>query len=84
VVEVERMSVRYANRTTRDVPVTACPIQPYPSDEWVAMSREEHRLWHRGLTALFSELGALRLTRWALSGVGADVDPWTRKNGGHI
>lgn len=77
VVEIDMVQVRYPNRTIRDVPVTWCPVEPYPSDAFVAMCKSEYRIWRRALEVLALLLGGLPLTRWTIDGIGAEDEPWT-------
>lgn len=61
------------------VPVRYCPVEAYPSDDWVEMSRGEYRQWHAALLRLMERLGDVTLRRWRLDGIGAEAEPWRSK-----
>lgn len=63
----------------RRVKVTYCPVQPYPSDEWVDMTRGEYRCWYQALTALRDRLPPLTL--WRVAGLGVRARPWEDDQG---
>jgi len=58
------------------VPLRYCPLEVYPSDDWVELSRGEYRQWHAALTRLMGRLEGVSLTRWRLDGLGAAAEPW--------
>ena len=68
----------------RAIPVRYCPVRPYPSDDWIEMTRGEYRTWHRALTRLAAVLDAppkgRELTRWSLVGLGAAAEPWSARD----
>jgi hypothetical protein len=65
VAEIVR--VRYRNAVYRDVPVTYCQLELYPSDEYVALCMVEHNAWVVALEALRHRLGAVGLKRWRIA-----------------
>lgn len=62
----------------RRVQVSYCPVAPYPSDEWVAMTRGEYRCWHQALVSLSQALPPLTL--WKVVGLGVQAEPWVRED----
>jgi hypothetical protein len=65
----------------RAVPVRFCPVRPYPSDDWIEMTRGEYRSWHRALSRLADMLArppkGRDLQRWTIIGLGAAAEPWS-------
>ena len=60
--------------------VPYCPVQPYPSDEWLALLRGEYAHWFTALQSLAADLSGRVLTRWQMIGLGAEATPWTRND----
>jgi len=58
------------------VPLRYCPIEAYPSNDWIELSRAEYRQWHKALSRLWDYVQDLRLSKWRLEGVGAEAEPW--------
>lgn len=58
------------------LPLRYCPLEAYPSDEWVAASQGEYRQWHGALERLMARILDVRLQRWRLEGLGAVAEPW--------
>ncbi|HVI52926.1 MAG TPA: hypothetical protein VM661_17085 [Candidatus Sulfotelmatobacter sp.] len=61
------------------VPVRYCPLEAYPSDDWVALTRGEYRQWFAALERLWARLDGLAFSRWRLDGLGAEAEPWMVK-----
>lgn len=61
------------------VPVRYCPVEAYPSDDWIETTRGEYRRWHAALLRLSAGLAEIRLSRWRLDGAGAEAEPWAAK-----
>lgn len=58
------------------VPVRYCPVEAYPSDDWIELTRGEYRAWYAALLRLMEGLQDARLSRWRLEGIGAEAAPW--------
>jgi len=61
------------------VPLRYCPVEAYPSDDWMDMSRGEYRQWFAALGRLQARLQGLPMSRWRLDGLGAEAEPWAEK-----
>lgn len=75
VVEVERVEVKYSKGYRYEVVVKCCPVQPWPSDAWVEMQRDEYRRWYRALEVLTILLKG-KLRRWRVDSIGTTHEPW--------
>lgn len=76
----EVVTIRDAAGRERVVPVPYCPVQRFPSDEWLDMIRGEYRHWFAALRRLAAMLSrpadGRRLSRWTVSGLGTTAEPW--------
>lgn len=70
VLIAEHVMVGYPHRITRRVAVTYCPIQRYPSDDWVELVRSEFRAWLKALVELKVSLSGRELVRWSIDRIG--------------
>jgi len=61
-------------------PVCYCPVQLYPSNDWVEMVRGEYQHWFAALEKFALRLQARTLVRWQVSGLGAPREPWVVAN----
>lgn len=61
------------------VPLRYCPVEAYPSDDWMDMSRGEYRQWFAALGRLQARLQGLPMSRWRLDGLGVEAEPWGEK-----
>ena len=62
------------------VPVRYCPVQLYPSNDWMEMLRGEYQHWFAALEKFALRLQARKLVRWQVSGLGVSREPWAVTN----
>jgi hypothetical protein len=61
---------------TRQAFVKHCPVEPWPSDDWIRSTNQQYADWHAGMMALLSQLLGTRLQDHAITGFRAPAIPW--------
>lgn len=60
----------------RQVAVRWCPVEPVPSDAWIANTNAIYAAWHAGMTILARTLVRLPLRDHRCTGFDAPAEPW--------
>lgn len=61
---------------SRQAFVKHCPVEPWPSDAWIANTNALYAAWHAGMMALLGELLGIPLRDHRLTGFNAPAAPW--------
>ena len=78
IAEMGSEIVRYRSGNVRVVPITYCPVEVYPSNDWTDLCRAEYSAWHAALVRLTERLETANLRAWNVTAPGAEARPWVR------